>query len=230
MPYTLTIDFSKPIPLFPLANCVLLPHTTVPLHIFEDRYRAMTHDAIDSSGLIAMAMFEGSRYQSEYIGAPPVRPNVCIGYIVHHERLTDGRYNMLLQGVARAQIDTEVEPAQGGYRRALLRPIERPAMEIDLEPSRQLIEKHLNDPRLHKLAHLGNVCHWLTPELPTPAVVDLTWQAITRDCEQRYAVLAEPSAAERADRLVRYLKRTCRILEQADAMGPSLSDHGLSLN
>ena len=55
MSHTLTIDFNKPIALFPLPGCVLLPHNATPLHIFEPRYRAMTSDALDTTGLIAMA-------------------------------------------------------------------------------------------------------------------------------------------------------------------------------
>ena len=54
MAQTVTIDFSQPVPLFPLPGCMLLPHATVPLHIFESRYRDMVGDVLDGAGLIAM--------------------------------------------------------------------------------------------------------------------------------------------------------------------------------
>jgi Lon protease-like protein len=230
MPHTLTVDFSKPIRLFPLAQCILLPHATVPLHIFEERYRAMTSDALDSDGLIAMATFEGDAYQHDYHGTPPIRPTVCVGYIAHHERLYDGRYNMLLQGVARAVVEEEAELDEGGYRSAIMRPIETSAMEIDLEEQRKSLDTLLRDEHLQQIASIKNIRNWLSPELSTTTIVDLAWQAIARDGEQRYDVLAEPCVFERSDALRRHLEQTRKTLAVAKQMGSCTSDTGLPLN
>lgn len=230
MSHTLTVDFSKPIRLFPLARCILLPHATVPLHIFEPRYRAMVRDALDSDGLIAMATFDGDDYQDNYEGNPPIRQHVCIGYIVHHERMPDGRYNMLLQGIARAQVHEELEPDVDGYRLAILRPTEKEVMEIDLEEQRNKLESMLDDEYLKQLVCIRNVNNWLTPDLPTTVVVDLAWQAASRDSEQRYEILAEPCVFRRFERLDHYLARTRKTLAIAQNMGPCISDTGLPLN
>lgn len=230
MAHTLTVDFSKPIRLFPLAKCILLPHATVPLHIFEPRYRTMVSDALDSDGLIAMATFLDESYADDYEGCPAIRPHVCVGYIAHHERLYDGRYNILLQGVARASIHEELERHEQGYRQAILRPTEQGVMEIDLENQRHHLEKLLDDDLLLQLACIRNVTNWLSPDLPTPVVVDLAWQAASRDHEQRYDVLAEADVFKRVDRLERYLSRTRRTLSIAAKMGPCTGKTGLPLN
>lgn len=230
MPHTLTVDYSKPIRLFPLAQCILLPHATVPLHIFEQRYRAMTRDALDSDGLIAMATFDGDAYQHSYEGTPPIRPTVCVGYLVHHDRLHDGRYNILLQGIARATIEEERDLHEEGYRSAILRPIEASVMEIDLEDQRQTLDEMLRDEHLQQLTCIRNIRHWLSPDLATPVVIDLAWQAISRDCEQRYASLAEPCVFERFRRLELHLRRTRNTLAMAQQMGPCTSETGLPLN
>ena len=52
------IDFEKALPLFPLPNCVLLPHATIPLRIFESRYRKMVGDALNDQNVLAMATFD----------------------------------------------------------------------------------------------------------------------------------------------------------------------------
>jgi hypothetical protein len=44
------------VPLFPLPNVVLFPRAVLPLHIFEERYKAMTADVLAGDRLIAMAL------------------------------------------------------------------------------------------------------------------------------------------------------------------------------
>jgi hypothetical protein len=230
MPHTLTVDYSKPIRLFPLAKCILLPHATLPLHIFEQRYRAMTKDALDSDGLIAMATFDGEDYQQDYEGMPPIRPAVCVGYIVHHDRLPDGRYNLLLQGVARATVEEECKLNEGGYRSAILRPLEHHVMELDLEDQRKRLDELLHDEHLQQLTCIRNIRHWLSPDLSTPVVVDLACQAIAHDSEQRYSALAEPCVFKRFECLQRHLQTTRRTLTVARRMGSCTSETGLPLN
>lgn len=227
---TLTIDFNKPIALFPLGNCVLLPHNATPLHIFEERYRAMTSDALDATGLVAMATYAAELGDSNTVGQPPLRNHVCVGYIVQHDRLDDGRYNILLQGIVRARIEREADPDPGGYRRAYLVPAEANTEESDLEPQRETLDRLLDDDALKQLAGISAVQNWATPELPTAALTDLAWNSISRDVEERYSVLTEPCAVRRADRLIGLLKQTRRTLQLADRMGPCTGEHGLGLN
>lgn len=230
MPHSLTVDYSQPFRLFPLAQCILLPHTTVPLHIFEQRYREMTKDALDSNGLIAMATFDGDAYQQDYEGSPPIRPAVCVGYLAHHERLYDGRYNILLQGIARAVVEREHDLSTGGYRTATLKPIDSDVMEIDLTEQRKRLDELLADEHLQQLTPIRNIRNWLSPDLSTPVIIDLAWQAIAHSCEQRYACLAQPCVFERFNALHQDLVRTRKTLAMAQQMGSCTSDTGLPLN
>lgn len=202
---TLTIDFNRPVSLFPLPDCVLLPHATMPLHIFEPRYKQMTRDALDSHGLIAMALFEGDGWRQNYQGYPPLRPMVCVGYIVDHQALEDGRYNFLLQGVCRARIKEEV-PSQP-YRRALLEPTEFPqAKEADLRGWRRRIEALLNDPLLSEEESVASARKWIESKIPTIPFVDLSLMVFSDKIEERYAMLAEKDAAARARCLEKLLQ------------------------
>ena len=94
------------LPLFPLPNVVLFPGVFLPLHIFEARYRAMTEDALAGDRMIGMALLKPG-FEAEYEGRPPIYPVGCVGLITHAERLPDGRFHIVLQGVERFRVVDE---------------------------------------------------------------------------------------------------------------------------
>ena len=57
------------IPLFPLPATVFYPNTSLPLHIFEPRYRSMVADALNGKGEIGMILLKPG-WKSDYQGTP----------------------------------------------------------------------------------------------------------------------------------------------------------------
>jgi len=108
--------FSGVARLFPLPNLVMYPHVMQPLHIYEERYREMLEDALVTDRLIAMALLEPG-WETDYESRPPVARHACLGKIVTHHRLKDGRYNLLLMGVGRIRIVEEMPPLRS-FRQA----------------------------------------------------------------------------------------------------------------
>lgn len=97
------------LPIFPLRSAVLIPGGVMPLHVFEPRYQAMVADAIDATGLIAIALLSDSPDGGSATGEePPVAPVVGVGRIHTHQQLDDGRYLLLLHGFLRARIEEEL--------------------------------------------------------------------------------------------------------------------------
>src|SRR5690606_30929956 len=103
------------LPIFPLPNCVLLPGGLLPLHVFEPRYRELTRDCLAGHQLMAIARLRPG-YESTYYGRPPVYERCGVGRIICSEELPDGRFALLLRGVARVEIAREL-PADHAYRR-----------------------------------------------------------------------------------------------------------------
>ncbi len=98
---------------FPLPSVVLFPHTVLPLHIFETRYRDLVRDALSGDKVMALAQLEpGDEDSGEQ---PRMRPMVCAGIIAWHEELEGGRYNIIVQGTTRARIIEEL-PSRALYR------------------------------------------------------------------------------------------------------------------
>ena len=190
-------DFSGTARLFPLPNLVLFPHVVQGLHIFEPRYRQMTADALAGDGLIAIALLRPD--QDEAAARPALEPVACLGRIVWHEKLSDGRYNLRLQGVGRARIIGEV-PTGRLYRtaRVELLPDAAPSdlavlsqLRRDLaaavfprfaddSSARQQLQELFDSDR-----PLGEVCDILSYALPLPV-------------ELKQSLLADPHADRRA--------------------------------
>lgn len=102
------------IPIFPLPDLSFFPHTLLPLHIFEPRYRAMVIDCLARDKRLAVVCLKPG-YEAEYHGKPAVHAVAGVGEVVRWERLPSGRYNILLRGDCRIRIESEL-PTDTLYR------------------------------------------------------------------------------------------------------------------
>jgi Lon protease-like protein len=138
-------------PIFPLPDAVLFPDVRLPLHIFEPRYRAMTRDALAGERAIGMVLIEPGGDPAE--NRAPVFATGCLGRIVEHRELGDGRLLIVLQGERRFCIEHE-EESDRAYRvvRAALLP--DPAYEALDDPVRLALtrERRQLEERMLELA------------------------------------------------------------------------------
>lgn len=104
------------LPIFPLPGTVLLPRTFISLHVFEPRYRAMLEDCIESYRVMAVAMVDPDAPPDRW-DRPALHPIAGVGVLRRSARLPDGRYNIVLEGLARVDIRQEHMPTKL-YRRA----------------------------------------------------------------------------------------------------------------
>ena len=94
---------TKRISIFPLAGALLFPGMHLPLHIFEERYRALINDAMARDRRIGMI-------QPKETGNHPALFDIgCVGKIIDIEALEDGRFNIVLEGTARFRVIGELD-------------------------------------------------------------------------------------------------------------------------
>lgn len=92
---------AKTVPLFPLGT-VLLPGASLPLHIFEPRYRQLTIDLVTgavpgrSFGVIAVKQGRESAEETHNIG--------CTAMLREARRLPDGRFDIVTYGEKRFRL------------------------------------------------------------------------------------------------------------------------------
>lgn len=197
---------AESLPLFPLGT-VLLPDTSLPLHIFEPRYRQLTVDLVTgavpgrSFGVVALRQgFQegaGSKQHVHQIG--------CSAVLREARRLPDGRFDILTRGEKRFRL-LDIDDASAPY---LVGQVEW--LPDDDPPAEQQM-------MLPMLAHSARQAHrrycatawqhgdWDEP--PEGVPVSALPHLLAADClltlEDRQAVLEERCPADRL-RLVRNL-------------------------
>jgi Lon protease-like protein len=195
-------DFSGQVRLFPLPNLVLFPQVTQPLHIFEPRYRQMLADALEDDRLIAMALLRPG-WEADYDKQPPLFPFVCIGRVLQEQRLPDGRYNLLLQGLRRARIVEELETDRL-YRVARVELLEDEPVPSEMRE--QVLHQELSERVMPFFASnpqgAEQVQRLLQSDLSLGALCDIFCFALPLSIELKQQLLEELSVEERV-RLLR---------------------------
>ena len=122
------ITIPESIPIFPLQDIMLFPGASRPLHIFEPRYRDMIADAVEGNRIIGMVMLRPG-HEDNYDGNPPIYDIGCAGIISNVERLPDGRYNVIVQGLSRFRITSEDQ--NRAYRMASIELLDETLSDAD---------------------------------------------------------------------------------------------------
>jgi len=207
----LTIDeerFSGLARLFPLPDLVMFPHVMQPLHVFEPRYRDLLNAALDSDGLIAMSVLAPG-WETDYEGRPAVLPHACMCKVVTHQRQEDGQYNVLLLGLRRIKIESELPPERS-YREAKVALLDdfcysenddaRPDLQAELTEKFQecLPQDQPTSPGVQEL---------LSTEIPLGVLTDLVSFAIPMDLKTKFQLLAESNIDLRAELLLQSMQQ-----------------------
>jgi Lon protease-like protein len=88
------------LPMFPLGT-VLFPHTAIPLHVFEPRYRALTGWCLEHDKRLGVVLIE----RGSEVGGGDVRFSVGTeGRIVDASPLADGHWLLLVVGERRLRV------------------------------------------------------------------------------------------------------------------------------
>lgn len=95
------IQIPDQIPIMALSGTVLFPHAIMPLYIFEERYREMLGDVLESDRLFAIFNFNheaddnGNEWDLASIGT--------VGVVRAAHKNADGTTNLALQGIQRVR-------------------------------------------------------------------------------------------------------------------------------
>jgi len=98
-------NLPKAMPVFPLSNFIIFPHTTVPLNIFEPRYVEMIQDSMKTNKMIGLVQPKNNGDSS----VPNLHKIGCVGKITNFKDMSDGRYLINLKGLTRFETIKEIK-------------------------------------------------------------------------------------------------------------------------
>ncbi|MCA9118856.1 MAG: LON peptidase substrate-binding domain-containing protein [Planctomycetaceae bacterium] len=221
-------DFDGRVRLFPLPNLVMFPHVVQPLHIFEPRYREMVEEALEFDQLIATAHLQPG-WDSSLADCPAIYSTVCIGRIVSHARLDDGKLNILLLGLKRAIVSREL-------------PLTRPFREAQIAVQEDLYGGFGAKERAGVQRELLHCFRRFTPEtpaaqeqfeslmnnrLPLGVLTDIISFTMKFDLALKQQLLDQVSVLERAKMLIAELRQLddSPVVRNDDMFPPRFSDN-----
>lgn len=194
--------------IFPLSGALLLPGMELPLHIFEPRYRALIHDAMARDRRIGMIQPRGSG------AVPPLFDMGCLGHVSHIEALEDGRFNIILTGLARFRVVREL-PVSTQFRQ----------IEADVEQAPQedeslaAVERAALEQEARRFADvLGYVVDWTAvSRLDDTALVNGIAQIAPFDPAAKQTLLEADSLSDRSERIIQLMQIVGRIERDGSA-------------
>lgn len=199
------------LPLFPLPQVALFPGATLPLHVFEPRYRTMIRDVLASHRILAVVQIT-AREPLDAHGNPPIAAVAGVGLVVDHMEMPGGRYNILLKGLAVVRL--EELPFVPPYRRArgtVVADVEEP---VDPSEVTALLSTATAFARVVRQKEPGFELR-LPRDITPGAAADLCAAQLLLDGQDRQAALEERDARRRVQLV------TERLVLQQVALEPT---------
>ena len=228
------------LPLFPLST-VLYPGASIPLHIFEDRYRAMFASLLEGErrfGVVAVTRgrdvdpASAPRLPSTSPGGPPGdrpawEPVGCVAEVRRVRHYPDGRLDVVARGAERFRVERVLQPSPYIVAEVavLAEQIGRGA-RARAATARALFGRYLST----LLAIAGEDPPAVeVPEDPLAASY-LVAAGLQVDLADKQRLLAATSVADRLQAEIRLLRRELALLERLQAAGPAPMAGPFSLN
>ncbi len=198
------------VPVFPLPNVVLFPHTTLPLHIFEPRYRRMMEDVLKGERRMVVSLLHAAPPEGAH-REPPFHDVAGLGRINRYTRLPDGRFNLVLEGTERVRL--EEIPSEGPYRRARMVPMPEDEAWLKGRSATAAVRRMLELARSLGMTDDGE-------EVPVPpetseraAWINRLASGVLADPEERQRFLESEGYHDRVEMVVAQLRLAGHIVE-----------------
>jgi Lon protease-like protein len=141
------------VPVFPLAGALLLPYAHRPLNVFEPRYIEMVDAALGGDRLIGIIQPQDASEESPR-GRAPLQKIGCLGRLTHFEENGEGRYFIILEGICRFDLVSELT-VMSPYRQCAI-DVSRFASDFDRGHGEEAVDRARFLKMMRDYAEFGN--------------------------------------------------------------------------
>jgi Lon protease-like protein len=221
------VELPQEVAIMTLPGVAFFPQALMPLHIFEQRYRKMLSDALDSHRLFAVAGLDVRRLATSF--EPPYRV-ATLGVVRACQGREDGTSNLLLQGLARVEV-VEIlgeEP----YRRIKIRPLasEAGASEEVNERLRTKLTRLLSTRRRLSGEGLDTLGKFLRGIEDPEVFCDLAAFNLCADARLKQRLLETLNVHERLELMCGWASREVELLRLQKRLQGDLADEDVDKN
>ncbi|MGF1531349.1 MAG: LON peptidase substrate-binding domain-containing protein [Puniceicoccaceae bacterium] len=216
------------VPIMTLSDVVLFPQATLPLYIFEPRYRRMLADSLETHSLFGIATLDRSNEGSDFF--EPYHKIATLGMIRSSQANDDGTSSILVQGLTRMRLGEVVK--EEPYRLVEMEPIlplpDKATQEfqskmsalMDLVKRRQELGERFSEELLRFLSRIDD------PEI----FADMVAYTMLPETSDKLEVLGAVEIGRRYSILLRVMQQMNVDLELRRRLQGGLLDERIDLN
>ncbi len=209
---------SAALKVFPLHGVVVLPGTPAPFHIFEPRYKTLVGEALRGDRILALPSLFAKA--DAHATRPPLQTVCGAGIIEAEERYPDGRYDIVVRGLARVRLVEEL-PQSKAYREFRAEVLEdrlplggAAALAPELEALRQIVYELSQ--KLPAESGAPQLAEAVSQMKDPSAIVDLVAAAAVSDPGDRQKVLEELDVARRIELVLEEVAGVVLVLSRGN--------------
>ena len=197
------------LPLFPL-NLVLFPDMTIPLNIFEERYKLMINSCLENDSKFGVVLIKAG----QEVGSPAITYSTgTVAYIDQTNHIEHGQMLLSVIGEQRFRIKhiTQYEPYTAGQVEVLTDDEENQDTYKDITKVQQAITQHLR-------LMLGLSGGWVRDATIPSGQVNLSYfipKTLQGELHEMQSLLEEDSSYKRLDMRMDLLEQYAEKLKKA---------------
>jgi Lon protease-like protein len=196
-------DLPVNLPLFPLSGALLLPYSHRPLNVFEPRYVEMIDQALAGNRMIGLIQPEDTSEESPR-GRAPLQKIGTVGRLTHWEENGEGRYFIILEGVSRFEVVSELT-VMTPFRQAVVS-AERFALDFEHAHGEERVDRSRFLKMMKDYAEFANFdLNWdEINKTGTADLVNFCCMVSPYGAQEKQMLLEAKSLADRAEALIAF--------------------------